>query len=99
MTYTEITENLCYYDRRNPDSGVNEFEGEELIKSHEMSLQIGKTKFCMCDNCFRGKTELALRILNDYALLKRSADYMQDTQEGDYNNSLAMEIYKHLGID
>ena len=48
MTYKEITENLCYYDKRNPD-----YQGEKLKKEHP----------CYCDNCFRGKTELATELL------------------------------------
>jgi hypothetical protein len=30
------------------------------------------------------------------ALLKRAADMLQDQEEGDYNNALAMEIYAYL---
>lgn len=31
-----------------------------------------------------------------YKLLKRAADMLQDFEEGDYNNALAMEIYDFL---
>ena len=48
MTYKEITENLCYYDKRNPD-----YQG----------LKLERDQPCYCDNCFRGKTELATELL------------------------------------
>jgi len=57
MTKEEILSNLCYYDERNPDNGL-EFisEKEEFLKDHNKYT-------CFCDNCFRGKTKLAEYIL------------------------------------
>ena len=48
MTYKEITENLCYYDKRNPDC---------------QGVRLKKEQPCYCDNSFRGKTELAIELL------------------------------------
>lgn len=48
MTREEITEQLCYYDPRNPDyiDGTKK-EGD----------------ICYCDNCFYGRTRLANELL------------------------------------
>jgi hypothetical protein len=46
---------LCYYDIRNPDNCVIEFEDVKTIEQQED---------CMCDNCFYGRTTLALIILD-----------------------------------
>jgi len=48
MTYEEITQCLCYYDKRNPD-----YQGEKFRKEDS----------CYCDNCHTGKTELANELL------------------------------------
>jgi hypothetical protein len=32
-------------------------------------------------------------------MLRRAADYMQESEEGDYNNSISMEIYTYLESD
>lgn len=89
---------LCYYDRRNPNGAIDEFEGEELIQTHE-KIMLKNNSFCHCDNCFTGKTELAEYILKSNELLKISANRLQDNEENGYNNHTAMKIYKHLGID
>lgn len=44
----EVLENLCYYDKRNP----NNIAYDVLNNNH-----------CYCDNCFKGKTQLAEKIL------------------------------------
>lgn len=49
MKMSEVLSNLCYRDKRNPD---NYGEGEELQKNP-----------CFCDNCFYGRTPLALEII------------------------------------
>lgn len=43
-------ESLCYYDKRNPN-----FIGNEYSEPRKST--------CYCDNCFRGKDELAMEIL------------------------------------
>lgn len=48
MENNEILENLCYYDKRNP----NNIAYDVLNNNH-----------CYCDNCFKGKTQLAEKIL------------------------------------
>ncbi len=50
MDIKEIKENLCYYDKRNPMSDINE--------------GYGKKKVCCCDNCFYGRDKLAKELLN-----------------------------------
>lgn len=55
MTYDEILENLCYYDKRNPLYCLE--DDEEIPKN------------CSCDNCFYGKTKLALQCLEYYNML------------------------------
>jgi hypothetical protein len=58
MTITEVKENLCYYDKRNPDNVVDEEWG------------ITKNEDCYCDNCFYGRDELAKEIINLRELLE-----------------------------
>lgn len=50
MTKTDILENLCYYDERNPD--------------HMDITEYSKKEPCYCDNCFYGRHQLAAEILN-----------------------------------
>lgn len=49
MDKQDILSNLCYYDKRNPDSCLD----EEYKKSP-----------CYCDNCFDGRSQLAEYILS-----------------------------------
>ncbi len=62
MTLEEIKSNLCYYDNRNPDNN-NKYNGlsEQEIKKQQED--------CCCDNCFRGKTELAKELLRMYRII------------------------------
>jgi hypothetical protein len=60
LTMTEIAEKLCYYDTRNPD-GVKSYMTEEEIK--EEGYTATSKHDCSCDNCFYGRTKLALYIL------------------------------------
>lgn len=53
LTRTQITEKLCYYDKRNP-YGHHIFSDEELQRPEK----------CSCDNCFYGRTKLAEELLN-----------------------------------
>jgi len=52
MIYKEILENLCYYDKRNPDCIYT----DEEIKEY-------KKEKCFCDNCFYGRNKLAIELL------------------------------------
>ena len=54
MNKEEILLNLCYYDKRNPNSKIFD---EDDFEEHD------KEKFCSCDNCFRNKTQLAEELL------------------------------------
>ena len=50
MIEDEILYKLCYYDERHPD--------------YNSAVSRGSSKeTCACDNCFYGRTELALEIL------------------------------------
>lgn len=52
MTNLKVYENLCIYDDRNPMYVVNDIEPQ------------GRSENCSCDNCFYGKDELALIIVD-----------------------------------
>jgi len=60
MTKEEITLKLCSYDTRNPD-GVKSYMTEEEIK--EEGYTETSKQDCGCDNCYYGRTKLALYIL------------------------------------
>jgi hypothetical protein len=68
MKNAEIREKLCYYDTRNP-VGVRCDMTEEEIKTEGYTA--APKKQCYCDNCFSGRTELALYILELMAKLKK----------------------------
>ena len=58
MEKQEVFKRLCSYDPRSPDYQdlrVCGFEPEEIKEP--------RREDCYCDNCFRGKDELALEIL------------------------------------
>ncbi len=55
MTEDEVKQNLCYYDKRNPDSDLDNYSDAELLG------RVGE--HCYCDNCFYGKTALAEELL------------------------------------
>ena len=46
MSSDELLRNLCYYDKRNPDSEI-------MDENRKKNLQ------CYCDNCFNGRSILA----------------------------------------
>lgn len=53
MDSRKVAENLCYYDKRNPDGAfVNEDDDDGK-----------RIDNCFCDNCFYGRTELAEEII------------------------------------
>lgn len=60
MKIKEISEKLCHYDTRNPD-GVKVYMDEDELK--ECGYTTKSKKDCVCDNCYYGRTELALYIL------------------------------------
>jgi hypothetical protein len=51
--------NLCYYDKRNPDSSAD----DEDIEDHKRSL-LKKNKTCSCDNCFYGRSKLTEQLIS-----------------------------------
>lgn len=54
MTIKEILENLCWYDKRNPD----------------YDPETEKSEICYCDNCFYGRDRLANELLNIMSVKK-----------------------------
>lgn len=56
MKMKDIASNLCYYDKRNPDNNL------DIMDLDDNEIEVAK-KDCHCDNCFYGRTELALYIL------------------------------------
>lgn len=60
MSKEEIYSYLCYYDKRNPDSYLNEMTDQEIEHAQ---------KNCSCDNCFYGRTKLANELLNTLILI------------------------------
>ncbi len=59
MTKEEVSQNLCYYDKRNPYSAYSDLLSDEDIETYKLASQ----KSCSCDNCFYGRTKLAEHIL------------------------------------
>ena len=55
MNEEEILENLCTYDKRNPNFNKY-YEWEQGERERIM-------KDCACDNCFYGRNKLALELL------------------------------------
>ena len=72
MDKKEILENLCYYDKRNPNCTAD----DETISDHKSSLERDSKKRgyevkCACDNCFYGRTKLANELLRITELLNK----------------------------
>lgn len=56
MDKEEVLGNLCCYDPRNPNNSLWAYEdSEEKPEANRPD--------CACDNCFYGRTKLALEIL------------------------------------
>lgn len=54
MELNKILENLCYYDKRNPDCTMDD---DDIVDRKQRKPR------CSCDNCFYGRTELAEELL------------------------------------
>lgn len=78
MEIKKILENLCYYDKRNPNNVLDEddeldiedfnfdskaFELWKEGKHPTIKNKNLKIKDCYCGNCFNGKTKLAEELL------------------------------------
>lgn len=61
MTIEQIKEQLCYYDKRNP----NYIESDRILS---------KDTYCSCDNCFYGRHSLAEELLRVKALLNSAVE-------------------------
>ncbi len=61
MNQQEILEELCYYDKRNPDQIA------ETIQEYNERIKV--LAVCSCDNCFYGRTKLAEYILSMQTLI------------------------------
>jgi len=62
MTREQVLEELCYYDIRNPNCGLDEEELKERIEIITRTLK-GREYWCSCDNCFYGRNKLAVELL------------------------------------
>ena len=60
MNRDEIRSKLCYYDTRNPQGVISDTTEQEI---KEAGYTTAPKKNCTCDNCFYGRTELAMYIL------------------------------------
>jgi len=60
-----ILESLCHYDRRNP-IGVVDYIAADELEDYPDSKSLNKD--CACDNCFYGRTKLALYALDRYEI-------------------------------
>lgn len=58
MKLSELYKNLCRYDTRNPYYDA-EYDSDFVARSND----------CYCDNCFYGRDELAISIIDAYNLL------------------------------
>jgi len=76
MELNKILENLCYYDKRNPNCTMDDEELKEHRESRKRNNLIALKNLrakgvkiteyesgCSCDNCFYGRTELAEEII------------------------------------
>lgn len=59
MNESEVKGKLCHYDKRNPNS-IYSYMSEDDIKEDGYKPNL---EGCYCDNCFYGRTKLALYIL------------------------------------
>lgn len=50
----DVYSKLCYYDKRNPDNIIDEFDEDCPPQANNK---------CFCDNCFYGRTKVANTIL------------------------------------
>ena len=57
MDINKVLENLCYYNKRNPNNIITDDE-------------VKPSPTCFCDNCFNNRTELAEEILRLNNLMK-----------------------------
>lgn len=84
MKKEKILEQLCYYDRRNPDFNIKEEYGyskEEVEATGNFSKQD-----CSCDNCFYGRSILANIILAKIAVIDFLCDIMKKEYDEIQNN-------------
>jgi hypothetical protein len=58
MTRDELNQNLCSYDKRNPNS-IHHFGGTGINDDAEP-----RRDGCGCDNCFYGRDGLAVELLS-----------------------------------
>jgi hypothetical protein len=63
MSDQEIKTNLCYYDPENPNNNLEAFDSEDRPQPR---------KGCICENCFYGRDNLAIQILELQKKLKLS---------------------------
>ena len=64
-----VLKSLCYYDVRNPDTCLSL---DDLTEEEKAVPQIEGVDFaekdCFCDNCFYGRTKLAMEYIKNIIL-------------------------------
>ena len=65
MNKSEVYENLCFRDKRNPIH-IDVFDDDEDAPIPRVD--------CFCDNCFHGRDKLALEILKCHSLQSNYTD-------------------------
>ena len=71
MTLTEIYENLCIRDKRNP------YHRETFIEFTEEEIPPPRED-CLCYNCLSGRDKLALEILRLRGVIRSGARLLYD---------------------
>ena len=59
MGIEEVYEQLCWYDKRNPNQ----------IHDVDQDVVVPRRDNCACDNCYNGKDRLAMEVLRLQKLL------------------------------
>lgn len=60
MNYQKILESLCTYDLRNPEGIISFYLDQEDLDDE---IKYPDRVDCACDNCFYGRTQLAIELL------------------------------------
>jgi hypothetical protein len=64
MNREEILTKLCYYDLKNPDNCIDNYNlTKEELNIPQIEGKDYANKDCLCDNCFYGRTKLATELL------------------------------------
>lgn len=65
MTLADIHSNLCAFDDRNPYGMKDNMDADDYAEA-----QAARKESCSCDNCFYGRTALALMLLQTVSVVQ-----------------------------